>query len=423
MAEGSGRVRQRRVFHIPGYDPFPARRYRELYRKEAAAQAEISGYRIAVKGVEGASGTWVVATETDGAQARARVDVLTWSDIVQDSMAGSIPATYWQMLTTALIYLRSGTLRRLMMLRKGPVIAAFYPVAMLLGQLALALIVAGVLGGLVESGLLTVAALVVGTEGTVYDTVTWIGWVLNWAIFIALTVVILRWCKAQDHRLYAYYLMHDYAFSAGRDGAYPQAMEDRLQDFRSTLAAAMTDDVDEVLIVGHSSGAHLAVSIVADMVRAGLIKGDGPRLALLTLGQVIPMLSFLPRARRLRGDLALLQDCEAITWVDVSAPGDGCSFALCDPVAVTGLAKEGKRWPLVISAAFTQTLSPARWKALRWRFFRLHFQYLCAFDRPGDYDYFQITAGPQTLAARYAGRGPSGSRIDVPVSKYTSVQS
>ncbi|MFT7595905.1 MAG: hypothetical protein ACI8R4_003237, partial [Paracoccaceae bacterium] len=58
----------------------------------------------------------------------------------------------------------------------------------------------------------------------------------------------------------------------------------------------------------------------------------------------------------------------------------------------------------------------------RWRFFRLHFQYLCAFDRPRDYDYFRITAGPQTLAARYTGRPPSQSRIDVAVSKYTSVR-
>ena len=88
---------------------------------------------------------------------------------------------------------------------------------------------------------------------------------------------------------------------------------------------------------------------------------------------------------------------------------------------MSGVAPANKRWPLVFSAAFTQTLSPARWKALRWRFFRLHFQYLCAFDRPKDYDYFQITAGPVTLADRYADRPPSKSRIDVAVSKYTSV--
>ena len=75
----------------------------------------------------------------------------------------------------------------------------------------------------------------------------------------------------------------------------------------------------------------------------------------------------------------------------------------------------------MISAAFTQSLSAARWKELRWRFFRLHFQYLCAFDQPRDYDYFQITAGPVLLADRYAGRQSSASRIDVPVSKYRSM--
>ena len=42
-------VRMRRVFYIPGYDPIHPRRYRELYRKEAAMQAEISGYEISLK--------------------------------------------------------------------------------------------------------------------------------------------------------------------------------------------------------------------------------------------------------------------------------------------------------------------------------------------------------------------------------------
>ena len=90
-------------------------------------------------------------------------------------------------------------------------------------------------------------------------------------------------------------------------------------------------------------------------------------------------------------------------------------------MAVSGVAPDNKRWPLVFSAQFTQSLSPERWAALRWKFFRLHFQYLCAFDRPLDYDYFQITAGPLTLRERYADRPPSKSRIDVPVSKYTSI--
>jgi hypothetical protein len=133
------------------------------------------------------------------------------------------------------------------------------------------------------------------------------------------------------------------------------------------------------------------------------------------------MVSFLPKADRLRTDLNFLSTRDELAWVDVTAPGDGCTFALCDPVAVSGVAPEGQKWPLVISAAFTQTLSPERWKELRWKFFRLHFQYLCAFDRVGDYDYFRITAGPQTLADRFEGREPSKSRIDVAASKFTSM--
>ncbi len=132
------------------------------------------------------------------------------------------------------------------------------------------------------------------------------------------------------------------------------------------------------------------------------------------------MVSFLRDAHRLRADLHYLSQRPELCWVDVTAPGDGCAFALCDPVAVSGVAPATQKWPLVFSAAFTQSLSPARWKALRWRFFRLHFQYLCAFDAPKDYDYFQITAGPLGLAQRYAGRPPSKSRIVKPVNKFTS---
>ncbi len=183
----------------------------------------------------------------------------------------------------------------------------------------------------------------------------------------------------------------------------------------------MRDDVDEVLIVGHSSGAQLAVSLMADLVRANRFHDGTQALSLLTLGQVIPMVSFLPEAQRLRRDLRLLSMSEQITWLDVSAPGDGCSFALSEPVSVSGVApSDGQKWPIVISAAFSKTLKPETLAKLRHRYFRLHFQYLCAFDQPGDYDYFKITAGPLTLGERFHGRKSSQSRIDVPASRFTS---
>ena len=390
---------RRQVFYIPGYDPFHPRRYRELYRTEAAAQAGISGYDLTLtpKATAGPYG-WHVTARIGGAAVVADVEVLVWADLVKSSMTRGIWGTYGQMLRTAWIYIGSGALFALMRLRKGPMIAALYPVVFLLGQLALALLAGWGLGRLV---------------GQVH-------WALGAAAGGAMVWALLDLFRRWDNKVFAYYLMHDYAYSAQFGGANPPKLEVRMAAFRDQIGAALAAGYDEVLVVGHSSGAHLAVSILADLIRGGV--QTGVPLGFLSLGQVVPMVSFLPKAGRLRADLAYLCQRAEVTWVDVTAPGDGCAFALCDPVCVTGVAPAtGKRWPLVVSAAFTQSLSVERWKALRWRFFRLHFQYLCAFDRPRDYDYFQITAGPMTLAQRFAGRGPSKSRIETPVNRYTSL--
>ena len=422
-------IRRRKVFYIPGYDPIHPRRYRELYRSEGRAQAKISDYLLDLTGRPGGRGTqggtgygWRVNSVQDGAEVDTAFEVLVWSDIVRTSMDHGIARTYWIMLRTAWIYLSTGAFFRLMRLRKGPVIAALYPVGMLLLQ-AVAAVFAGVLVAL----LVTWAMGALGQAMGLGPALAAKQWLAAGLLGLLAALAVLRHFRNVDNRLYVYYLMHDYAYTAATRGAMTAEMQARLAGFAERIAAALDgeDDgdgdrapPDEVLVVGHSSGAQLAVSVLADILREGRLSANGPRLALLTLGQVVPMVSFLPEAHQLRADLALLAGAD-IPWVDVTAPGDGCTFALCDPVAVSGVAPAGKRWPLVISAAFTQTLSPARWRLLRWRFFRLHFQYLCAFDRPGDYDYFRITAGPVSLESRFRGRAPSTSRVEVPLSKYT----
>jgi len=318
-----------------------------------------------------------------------------------------------------------------MWMRKGPVIAALYPVGMLLLQLLVALVAASLVRSIIGfitpfvimpfAGLASMVRLGPGGITTVAAVVGYVMAFVGWFCFLLVLIATLRWFKSKDGKLYAYYLMHDFAYSARWNGANAPPLEARMARFGDQIATALAEDWDEVLVVGHSSGAHLGVSILADLIRTGRVPADGPALGFLSLGQVVPMVSFLPKAYRLRNDLAFLSTQSGLTWVDVTAPGDGCAFALCDPVAVTGVSPPGQVWPLVISAAFTQTLSPEIWSAMRWRFFRLHFQYLCAFDRPGDYDYFRITAGPLTLADRYRDRQPSRSRIDVPASKYTSL--
>ena len=105
-------------------------------------------------------------------------------DIVRDSMSNSIPATYWQLFRTSWTYIASGALRRLMWLRKGPVIAALYPVGMLLGQLLLALLLGALFSRVLEWGINLPAA--------------YFGWpvvfpsFVNWPIILAVGVYVLR---------------------------------------------------------------------------------------------------------------------------------------------------------------------------------------------------------------------------------------
>ena len=394
---------RRKLFFIPGYDPFPPRRYRELYRSESAAQGAISGYLVQMQPAATRQKDaqtpyrWRAQGVMDGAICDLDAEVLIWSDIVKSSMPNGILATYGQMLQTLWIYAASGAFFRQIRLRRGPALAAIYPVLVL----ALQAVVAGLIGGAVGWGF-----------SHLHPALAAVGLLAAYGV--------LRAAKAYDHRIFAHYLMHDFAFSARHWGDYPPALSDRMAQFTAKIRAALDEDYDEVLIVGHSSGAYMGVTVLADLLRAG-VPDTRPEISLLTLGQVVPMVSFLPRAWRLRADLHDCSQRADITWVDVTAPGDACAFALCDPVAVTGVAPAQQRWPLILSCAFSNTLAPDTWAKLRYRFFRLHCQYLYAFDRAGHYDYFRITAGAKTLAQRYAGMAPSPQRITRALSHYRTM--
>ena len=297
------------------------------------------------------------------------------------------------MMTTAWIYVTTGALVDIMKLRRGPVLAALYPIAMLIIQLAVAIVI---------------------SYAAVSVLHPWVG-MLSWAA-MGLVWPILALFQRLDGHVFAYYLLHDYAHTALGRGAYDRGVQQRLAEFRDDIEQALADPKwDEVLVVGHSSGVHLGISVLAQIIKSH--RGHG-RLAFLSLGHVVPMVAYLPQAAQLRADLNDLSRSDALVWVDVTAPGDACSFALCDPVAVSGQGGDDQKWPLVISAAFRNTLSQQRLSFLRFRFFQRHFQYLCAFDYPRGYDYFEITAGPVSLSDYFADRQPSRQRITRAATRY-----
>jgi len=108
---------RRHVLYVPGYDPFPPRRYRELYRKEGVEQASISGYGLTLQPRTGDTYGWRVRTVMER-PAEAEIEVLVWSDLVQGSMNRGVIGTYALLLRLIWIYGGSGALIRLLRLRK-----------------------------------------------------------------------------------------------------------------------------------------------------------------------------------------------------------------------------------------------------------------------------------------------------------------
>jgi len=185
-------VFRRRVFYIPGFDPFPPRLYREVYRTESPEQARISDYTIAHEPLRSADNfDWRVTSTIEGRDTVSDITVLTWSDLVKSSMDRGVLWTYLSLIKTAWIYISSAASRDVMKLRKGPVIAALYPVGFLIAQLGFAILCAAVLSSVLWP---------------VHSVLGIVSWGIIWPI--------LALFQKYDGKIFAHYLMQDYAHTA-----------------------------------------------------------------------------------------------------------------------------------------------------------------------------------------------------------------
>lgn len=387
------RVRRRRVFYLGGFDPQGPAHYHRLYAEEAVRAAAVGGYALSV-GPRNRGGslaaTWQVEgvfPSTGGGEERvdAEIEFLRWDDIVRAHW----PRARWRVMLSALAstahQVRNGVLWRIWKTSWPAFLVLAMPPALVLGLCVAALALAGAVGGLAVRGM-GLAALAVGGVGSA-------AW---W-----------RFAGWAEQRIQMAWLMRSTRFILRQAGGGTPEFESRLDAFAARVAEAWASgDADEVLVVGHSSGAILSVSVAA---RALARRGSDvalPALSLLTLGECIPMLSYQPEAEAFRSELAALAGSSRLEWVDVTAPPDGCCFALVDPTAAARVAREvASAWrsPKRLSARFAQMFPPERYEAIRRDKYRCHFQYLMAGERPSAYDYFAITAGPMRLADRFAG--------------------
>lgn len=381
-------LQKRHVFYLSGFDPRGPGFYRRLYATESARQSAVNGMALSIGGrskPSKLSNVWNILASTDQGEVQTSYEFLRWDDLIRK---------YWQRNELRVIadYCRiyamciaNGMFGHVLKTAWPPFVAAVVPLILILLALTLAVGAGwGVGSGLVATGL----------PG-------WLGWAGGLGAFAG----VVQLGRLLERRMNSFWLLRIYAFTRQQANGKLADLEERLDGFARQLVerATATQD-DEILIVGHSTGTIMAVSVLARALELDpALASRGPRISLLTLGHCIPILSFLPKAERFRGELARVAQATQIDWVDFTAPTDGACFAFIDPVAATGIARpdHSEPHPKLLSARYVTLFTPQTYAAMKRDWYRHHFQYLMAGEKVGDYDYFAITAGNQTLGERF----------------------
>jgi len=384
------RVQHRHIIYVQGYDPRGLAQYYRMFRTELRKfgrlyqlAATISRPQVAP---DGEIASWTIETKAGDWQTRTSYDFLRFEDLIQRDLAAPI----WRTVLHAMwIYWRlvfGGTIARFWKAHWRFATFISYPHFLLFNgaiwSLGLAFAFEKGLEALGIPSLFSTAAAA--------------------AFFVAALGTLLKYT---ENRTYLLYLLSDTIWTWEFSHRQRPEWDQRIDRFAQYLAkVARASDADEIVIVGHSSGSFLGTEILARALKLDPALGrNGPRIVLLTIGGNFPIVGFHAASQDFRDHLRLLAVEPSIDWIDCQSRKDVMNFYPFDPIAGHGIeVGASRRNPTIVPVRFREIIKPEHYNLFRWKFFRVHFQFVMANERPHAYDFFMIVCGPIPLSERMA---------------------
>lgn len=363
-------VSKRLVFHIGGYDPYMppevayARFARELKRFEKtwSAKASVSPLTIAAD-----QATWDITTTGANWRVATSYWLVRWDDIIESLarqpwwlriIRGQLAWIDFAIAGALWSYLRINWRYALFFIFPFAICDAFALIAWFVGVL-----LAEVSGSLwigIAAGLLMCAAL------------------LKWP---------WRWLGLAT-------LFDDWIFSSSYVRSSHPILEQRLDVIaRQIDAAARNSHANEILLVGHSFGAVIAVDLLDRVLRLNPSIGEnGPRVAFLSVGSSILKIGLHRGAKRFRASLQRVALAPGIFWAEYQTLTDVMNFYKTNPISELGLTADGR--PVVRHVRIRDMLDPESYRRIRRHLYRVHSQFVSGNERRTAYDYFMLVCGP-----------------------------
>jgi hypothetical protein len=384
------RVQHRHIIYVQGYDPRGLAQYYRMFRTELRKFGRLYQLTATIsppqRTPDGETASWTIETKADDWQTRTSYDFLRWEDLIQRDLAAPIWRT---VLHAMLIYWRlvfGGTIARFWRAHWRFATFITYPHFVLFLEALLSLGIAfGVAKGLQALDIpdpVSIAAAAI--------------------VFLATIRTLLKYT---ENRTYLRYLLSDTIWTWEFSHRRRPDWDERIDRFAQHLVdVARSSDAEEIVVVGHSSGSFLGAEILARALKLDPALGrHGPRIVLLTIGGNFPIVGFHAASTDFRDHLRLLAIEPSIDWIDCQSRKDVMNFYPFDPVAGHGIdAGPSRRNPTIVPVRFREIIKPEHYNLFRWQFFRVHFQFVMANERPHAYDFFMIVCGPIPLSERMA---------------------
>jgi pimeloyl-ACP methyl ester carboxylesterase len=384
------RVQHRHIIYIQGYDPRGLAQYYRMFRTELRKFSRL--YQLsAIIGrpqvaPDGETASWTIETKAGDWQTRTAYDFLRFEDFIQRDLAAPIWNTVFKAVWIYWRLVFAGTIARFWKANWRFATFITYPhFVLLLEAIGCAGIAFAFEKGLDAIGIPDLFSLAAAA-----------------AAFVALLGTALKYTENQT---YVLYLLSDTIWTWEFSHRQRPEWDQRIDRFAQHLVnVARTSDAEEIVVVGHSSGSFLGTEILARALKLDPALGcHGPRIVLLTIGGNFPIVGFHAVSQDFRDNLRLLATEPSIDWIDCQSRKDVMNFYPFDPIAGHDIdAGASRRNPTIVPVRFRDIVKPEHYYVFRWKFFRLHFQFVMANERPHAYDFFMIVCGPVPLRERMA---------------------
>lgn len=383
-------VQHRHIIYVQGYDPRGLAQYYRMFRTELRKFGQLYQLGATVSrpqvAPDGESASWTIETKAGDWQTRTTYDFLRWEDLIQRDLAAPIWGTVFHAMWIYWRLVFSGTIARFWKAHWRFATFITYPHFLLLIEALCALGIAFAF----EKGL---EALGIPAP---------FGMAAAAALFVALLGTVLKYTENLSYLLY---LLSDTIWTWEFSHRQRPEWDERIDRFAQYLAkVARSSAAEEIVIVGHSSGSFLGAEILARALKLDPRLGrHGPRIVLLTIGGNFPIVGFHAVSEEFRDHLRLLATEPSIDWIDCQSRKDVMNFYPFDPIAGHGIdVGASRRNPTIVPVRFREIIKPEHYNLFRWKFFRVHFQFVMANERPHAYDFFMIVCGPIALSERMA---------------------